>query len=108
MDSFWRLAELNRAHDVRVLNARAERGFSKKARDGGAVLPQLFAQDFQRNRTMLLVGGPVDSGGPAFTDALFKRVSGDSGSSKGITRHGPNLSRGTRRSKRTDHAREGT
>jgi len=84
VQAFGRLAEFDRAHDVRVLDPCAERGFAKKTGNGGAVLPELVAQYLQRDGTMRVVGGLVDSGRPTFTDALFKRVAGDISSSKRI------------------------
>ena len=95
-------ADLDRPHDVRVLNALAVTRFTKKPSDRGAVLAQLLAQHLHGNSSVGGVLGLEDRRRAAFADFVLQGVAGDDLADEVLARHAANLmapsGRGKRRS----------
>ena len=84
-------ADLDRAHDVGMLHALAVARFAQETRDGGAILPQLFAQHFHGNGAVVGMLRAEDGGRSAFADFALQRVSGDRLADEVFAWHAANL-----------------
>ena len=91
MHSRTGFADLDRANDVRMLHALAVASFAKEARDGGAILAQLFAQDLYGDGAVVGMLRAENGGRSAFTDFALQRISGNRLADEVLSWHAANL-----------------
>ena len=94
-------ADLDRAHNVRMLHPLAVPRLAKKPRYRCAILPQLFAQHFNGDDPMVAMLRAEDGGRSAFTHFALQRISSNRLTDEVLTRHAANLIRDATRRKRT-------
>src|SRR6185437_1441122 len=83
--------DLDRPDDVGMLDPLAIARLAKKARDGRAILAQLFAQHFDRDGAVIRMLRAEDGRGSSLADFTLQRVTGDRLADEALTGHGANL-----------------
>src|SRR5215472_9065037 len=85
------LTDLDRAHDVRMLDPFAVTRFAEEPSNCSPILAELLAQDLYGDRSMIRVLGAENGRSPAFTDLALERISGNCLSNKVFAWHAANL-----------------